>query len=70
MFISEVGEAFYEGFRGVGEEEVVFSNVSFGKIVGRHINESITTMCENVKNEYGLIESDVVRYNNEKLKVL
>ena len=73
MFVSEVGEASSMGLSGVEQSDIEQSNISFSKIMARHINESSVTgpqlLCENVKHDYGLIidENPVARYNHERL---
>lgn len=72
MFISEVEEAQYEGFRNTKQEEVTKSNYAFAHILGAYIDKDAKTIQEKVTKEYGLLSetSDVVSYNNARLKVL
>lgn len=72
MFISEVGEASYEGFRDTKQNEVTLSNNTFAEILSKYINEDAKTIQENVTKEYGVLSetSKVASYNNCRLKVL
>jgi hypothetical protein len=69
MFISEVGEAYYCGLPGTKQDVVDESNYGFCHILAECINESVDTIYEKVKNEYGLIAENnpVALYNNNRL---
>jgi hypothetical protein len=69
MFISEVGESFMCGFRGITQSEVSSSNYSFSSIVGKHIHKPLNEVYENVRNEYGVLcdTNPIAEYNHERL---
>lgn len=69
MFISEVGESMFCGFKGITQHQVSSSNYTFSEIVGKHINNPLDKVYENVKNEYGILceSNPIVKYNHERL---
>lgn len=70
MFISEVSESEYCGFKNIDQEEVDFSNYVFSGIVGKYINsQKVSNIYYNVKNEYGVFvnSNPIVRYNHNRL---
>lgn len=69
MFISEVGESVYCGFNGITQSQVSSSNYTFSEIVGKHINNPLSKVYENVKQEYGVLCSTnpIVKYNHDRL---
>jgi len=69
MFISEVGESMFCGFKGITQHQVSSSNYTFSEIVGRYINKPLNEVYQNVMTEYGeLCESNpIVKYNHERL---
>lgn len=69
MFISEVGEAWGEGFRNSYQDEIDKSNDGFSLLLGKHINESVSDIHKNVTKDYGEINC-ISLWNNERLKVL
>jgi hypothetical protein len=69
MFISEVEEGVFCGLPKTTEEEVVTSNTTFSKIVGKNINNNVDKIYEVVKTEYGklITNNPVANYNHQRL---
>lgn len=69
MFISEVEEGVFCGLPKTTEEEVVTSNTTFSKIVGKIINNNVDKIYEVVKTEYGklITNNPVANYNHQRL---
>ena len=69
MFISEVGESIFCGFKGISQYQVSNSNYSFSEIVGKNINKPLNEVYENVKSEYGelCVSNPIVKYNHDRL---
>ncbi len=64
MFISEVGEARFEGIRDIDEEIVEASNYLFSTTLGKYIDSD--NVLKNVKNVYNGDDS-VTKFNRNRL---
>lgn len=69
MFISEVSESIFCGFKDITQSQVSSSNYSFSNIVGKHINKPLSEVYDNVKSEYGVLTetNPIAEYNHERL---
>ena len=69
MFISEIEEAIYFDFGDVDWDVINESNNRFSEIVGKHINQPLDVLYENVIYEYGqLAETNpIAEFNLNRL---
>jgi hypothetical protein len=69
MFISEVGEAIYNGFEDIEWDMINQSNERFASIVSKYINEPIKVLYPKLVYEYELLAraNPIVRFNLERL---
>lgn len=69
MFVSELHEAHMMGLNGTIQSMVDESNMIFGPITARYINEDTESIFRNVKRDYGLLANGnpVVLYNSSRL---
>jgi hypothetical protein len=65
MFISEVDEAYYEGFGFIPYKEIEKSNNDFSIILGKYLDDE--NILENVKKEYKNHSCPIVSFNHQRL---
>lgn len=65
MFISEMDEADYYGVSAT-QKEIDESNDRFAKVVRNYVHKDGETLMKILKEDY-VLESDVARYNHERL---
>jgi hypothetical protein len=69
MFISEVGEAIYNGFDNKDWDMIDQSNESFALIVSKYLNDPIEVIHQKLVYEYELLAktNPIARFNIERL---
>ena len=55
MFISDISEAYYCGFREIKESWIDESNIAFASIMAKYISEPLPVMFRKLIFEYSLI---------------
>lgn len=71
MFISEVSEAFYWGFKYCTQKVIDESNFFFAEIVSRNINKPIDLLWQNVLQEYTILSKTnlIAKFNLDRLNL-
>ena len=69
MFISDISEAYYCGFREIKESWIDESNIAFASIMAKYISEPLPVMFRKLIFEYSLIAktNPIAQYNLERL---
>ena len=72
MFISEVSEAMFCGFKSPTLQEVTNSNTRFAHILGDYITDLPFNTFNNLKEEYNKVAltNRIAKYNNERLNFI
>lgn len=71
MFISEVSEALYWGFKYCTQKVIEESNVIFAEIVSRNINKPFDELWEHVLQEYAILgkTNPIAKFNLDRLNL-
>lgn len=71
MFISEISEAFYWGFKYCTQKVIDESNFIFAEIVSRNINKPIDAIYKNVIQEYSILSktNPIAKFNLDRLNL-
>ncbi len=68
MYISELIEAIHYDFWDLEQKTIDESNNRFASIVSKYIDQPLSILFENVKQEYGLLKSNsIAKFNLERL---
>ena len=69
MFISEISEAYYCGFREIKQSWLDESNIAFASIMAKYINLPLPVLYKKLIKEYSLLTKDnpIAKFNLERL---
>lgn len=72
MFISEIGEAFMEGFYDIEQGVIDESNDMFSSILSKYIDEPMDILYQSLLKEYEVVAetNPIARFNLERLCII
>lgn len=72
MFISEIREAYIEGFNNIGLGMIDQSNEKFTSIISRYIDEPLDILYQSLLLDYGVVarSNPIAKFNSNRLHLL